>query len=379
MATTRRRKSLAVIEQLSAEPYRFDFFQAVRLLERCAALDVSELHYATEPVGHHVLPSREVVRFKSRPQLSFQAADIDSIRNRDIVHHDDNQSREQQWEMVVNFMGLTGSQGVMPYYLSEVVLQELRKKNSVLKDYLDLFNHRAISLYYQAWHKYQLPVNFERFRQQGHKRNDLFTDALLSLAGLGSKELSYRLPIADEAIAGFSGLLSRPICTADGLQGMIKQYFGIHTVIKQFQGQWQELPDDVQTRLPGPTAPRGLNNILGSNALLGSRCYQIQNKFTVAIDELTYEQFMEMAPGSRKLETLKAFIHFSVGSELDFDIEVTLSDREVPPVQLCNRPDYQPLLGWNSHMSRPSQEERKTLIRISQEIYAPDDSLPLAS
>ena len=201
----------------------------------------------------------------------------------------------------------------------------------------------------------------------------------MSLAGLGSKELSYRLPIADEAIAGFSGLLSRPICTADGLQGMIKQYFGIHTVIKQFQGQWQELPDDVQTRLPGPTAPRGLNNILGSNALLGSRCYQIQNKFTVAIDELTYEQFMEMAPGSRKLETLKAFIHFSVGSELDFDIEVTLSDREVPPVQLCNRPDYQPLLGWNSHMSRPSQAERKTLIRISQEIYAPDDSLPLAS
>ena len=33
MATARRRKSLNLIEQLQTEPQRFDFFQAVRLLE----------------------------------------------------------------------------------------------------------------------------------------------------------------------------------------------------------------------------------------------------------------------------------------------------------------------------------------------------------
>lgn len=373
MATTRRRKSLAVTEQLTSEAYRFDFFQAVRLLERIAALHDAELQHSEAGV-HLAAVQRETVRFSSRPQLSFQAADIDVIRA-----PDPGQKHTRPWEMVVNFMGLTGSQGVMPYYLSEIVLQELRNNNPALKDFLDLFNHRVISLYYQAWQKYQLPVNVEQSHQQGHQRNDLFTDALLSLAGLGSKELSHRLSIPDNALAGFAGQLARPVCTADGLQGMIKQYFGIHTHIKQFQGQWQTLPDDVQTRLPGPAAPRGLNNILGSNALLGSSSYQIQNKFTVAIEALTYCQFMDIAPGSRKLEALKAFIHFSVGSELDFDLEVTLSDREVPPVQLSNQPDYQPLLGWNTHMSQPTHEERKTLIRISQDIYAPDDSLPLAS
>lgn len=377
MVTTRRRKSLAVVEQLASEPYRFDFFQAVRLLERISALDPREYHYATEPVAQDVLPSREVVRFKNRPQLSFQAADIDKISEKKIDDESDSHRAENQWEMLVNFMGLTGSQGVMPYYLSEIVLQELRKKNSALKDYLDLFNHRAISMYYQAWHKYQLPANFERSQQQGQQRNDLFTDALLSLAGLGTKELSYRLPVPDEALAGFCGHLSRPVCTATGLKGMIKQYFGIEVTIKQFQGQWQDLPEDVQTRLPGPEAPRGLNNVLGTNAVLGSSCYQIQNKFTVEIDPLPYQQFMEIAPGSRKLEALKSFVHFSVGSELDFDIEVTLSDREVPPVQLSNDPDYQPLLGWNSHMSHQTEEEQMTLIRLSQDIDPPEDSLPL--
>lgn len=372
MATTRRRKSLAVTDQLNNEAYRFDFFQAVRLLERSAALHPEQRSQGGEPVPR--TQPRHTVRFTGRPQLSFQAADIDLIRPLDAEEHD-----EPQWEMVVNFMGLTGSQGVMPYYLSEIVLRELRNKNPALKDFLDLFNHRAIALYYRAWHKYQLPACFEEARQQRQQGNDLFTDALLSLAGLGSKELAHRLPIADDALAGFAGLLSRPICTADGLRGMIKQYFGIETRIQQFQGQWQALPDDVQSRLPGPMAPRGLNNILGRNTLLGASSYQIQNKFTVAIDELTYRQFMDIAPGSRKLEALKAFIHFSVGSELDFDIEVTLSDREVPPAQLSNQPDYQPLLGWNTHMSHPTREARKTRVRISQDIYAPDDSLPLAS
>ncbi|WP_439134728.1 type VI secretion system baseplate subunit TssG [Pseudomaricurvus sp.] len=379
MATTRRRQSLAVVDQLASEPYRFDFFQAVRLLERLSALDPREFHFATDPVAQNATPSREVVRFKNRPQLSFQAADIDAIREKDTDDEGDSHRAKKQWEMIVNFMGLTGSQGVMPYYLSEIVLQELRQKNSALKDYLDLFNHRSVSMYYQAWHKYQLPVNFERSRQQGNQRNDLFTDALLSLAGLGSKELSYRLPVPDEAVAGFAGQLSRPVCTADGLQGMIKQYFGIDVNIKQFQGQWQELPADVQTRLPGPEAPRGLNNILGTNAVLGSSCYQIQNKFTVEIAPLPYQQFMDIAPGSKKLEALKSFVHFSVGSDLDFDIEVTLSDREVPPVQLSSDPEYQPLLGWNSHMSHQTDDEQTTLIRLSQDVHAPEDSLPLAS
>lgn len=373
MATTRRRKSLAVTAQLTSEAWRFDFFQAVRLLERSTALRrlaTRALHLATPAV---TVPG-ESVRFSSRPLLSFAAADIDRIAATD--------AEDQPWHMMVNFMGLTGSQGVMPYYLSELVLRELRNKNPVLKDFLDLFNHRMVALYYRAWHKYQLPANFEHARQQGHHgphRNDLFTDALLSLTGLGSKELTHRLPIPDDAIAGFAGLLSRPVCTADGLRGMIRQYFGIKTDIRQFQGQWQSLPTDVQTRLPGPEAPQGLNNRLGHNTLLGASSFQVQNKFTVAVDALTYEQFMELAPGSRQLEALKAFINFSVGSELDFDLEVTLSDREVPAAQLADRPDYQPLLGWNTHLSHPTTVERKTLIRISQDIYAPDDSLPLAS
>ena len=99
--------------------------------------------------------------------------------------------------------------------------------------------------FFQAWHKYQLPANYERQKQQGDRQPDLFTHALMALSGLGMQELQYRLPIPDEAIAGFAGFMGREQCTADSLSRMIKQYFDLDVSIQQFQGQWQDLPYDV--------------------------------------------------------------------------------------------------------------------------------------
>jgi type VI secretion system protein ImpH len=379
MATTRRRKSLTVVDQLTSEPHRFEFFQAVRLLERASALDGGEYRYATEPVAQQARPNHEAIRFNARQSLSFNASDVSKISTQETDDCGDSNRPEQQWLMEVCFMGLTGSQGVMPQYLSELVLQELKNKDSALKDYLDIFNHRTISMFYQAWHKYQLPASYERNKQQGDRQPDTFTHALLALSGLGMQELNYRLPIADEAIAGFGGFLSRQVCTADSLGRMIKQHFDLDVSIKQFQGQWQQLPQDVLSRLPGTEVPRGLNNVLGSNALLGSTCYHIQSKFSVVVDPMPYEKFMSIAPGSKKLEALKSFIRFSAGIELDFDIEVTLCDQEVPPAQLSDSDNYQPLLGWNTHATHDSIARDPIIITLTQDIYAPDDSLPLAS
>ncbi len=389
MVTTRRRKELTVIQQLLREPYRFDFFQSIRLLERSSALSQKQHSFATEPVANNALPNREVVRFHASPQLNFKGSDISSIDTKDTEDCGDSNRPDKQWAVGVNFMGLTGSQGVMPYYLTELVLREQRQKNFALSEFLSLFDHRSISLFFKAWHKYQLPASVERSHQQAQKlrhksstskpQRDLFSDALLSLAGLGTSELSYRLPVADEALAGFSGSLSRQIRTADELKGMICAHFDLDVTIEQFQGQWQELPKDIQTRLPGEECPRGMNNQLGCNAVLGESCFQIQNKFSVVIAPLPYAQFVTLAPGSKKLETLKSFVHFSVGSELDFDINVTLLDREVPPANLTDTDEYQPLLGWNSHLSYNPDDQQTTQIKLTQDVYTPDDSLPLAS
>ena len=62
---------LSVAQLLYEEGYRFDFFQAVRLLER--------LYPEHQPIGHSASPAEEVVRLRARLSLSFPPSAIHEI------------------------------------------------------------------------------------------------------------------------------------------------------------------------------------------------------------------------------------------------------------------------------------------------------------
>ena len=184
MAPESRHESASVSERLLREPYRFDFFQAVRLLERLEA----EQGRSCYPVGHDRLPAQEAVRLRALPGLSFPAGEISQIRPRDTQGNDNLPP-----EMIVTFMGLTGPAGVLPQHYTTLLLQRLRSRDTTLRDFLDLFNHRMLSLFYRAWEKYRFPLAYERSRldkggtinQETPADSDLFGQGLYALVGLG--------------------------------------------------------------------------------------------------------------------------------------------------------------------------------------------------
>src|SRR4051794_27947547 len=124
---------------LFEEPYRFDFFQAVRLLER--------IYPAKKPVGQEASPSAEPVRFRSRVALDFPASEIHEIRE----PADD----EGNLEMLVNFMGMVGIAGTLPTPYTELVVDRVRHRDTALWSFLDMFTHRAVSMFFRAWAKYR--------------------------------------------------------------------------------------------------------------------------------------------------------------------------------------------------------------------------------
>ena len=378
MVTARRRKSLNLIEQLQSEPHRFDFFQAVRLLEHAARLYPEDDKVATGRLAGLARPDQEAVHFTSRNSLAFNGSDVTRISQKRIHSHDSDETPALQWQMEVAMMGLTGSQGVMPYYLSEIVISELRQKNKALKDYLDLFNHRTISMFYEAWHKYQMAPEYERVNRQSSDRTDLFTDALLSIAGIGTPELRYRNTIPDEPVAQYAAHFGRTVCSAESLRSSIAGMFGLEIRIDQFNGDWYDLPEDARCSLPSEEHPHGINNCLGVSTVMGARCYQAQSKFTVIAVPHSEEEFRELAPGSRKLEELKAFVRMSVGAEQDFDIEIQLCDDYFPLANLFDPTQSEPLLGWNTYMNPELIDGHSLSIRLSQHVPVPDDALPLA-
>ena len=164
MAAADGGESAGLIEALRREPYRFDFFQAVRLLEHLGG---------RAPVGRDAAPDEEAVRFRALPALRFPAAEISRL----------SQTPDGPPEMVVSFLGLTGPSGVLPQHYTTLLLSRIRGKDYSLRDFLDLFNHRITSLFHRAWEKYRLPFSYERSRQDGKEEGaDPITTCLYARA-----------------------------------------------------------------------------------------------------------------------------------------------------------------------------------------------------
>lgn len=362
MASTRRRKSLDLTTSLQRTPYAYDFFQAVRLLER-------------QLLEQESCKGFDSIRFKASNSLAFNGSDITQI-SKNASHEKIVKGESSGWVLEVALMGLTGSQGVLPYYYSELLTSELRSKSAALKDFFDIFNHRAISLYYGAWKKYQMPVVYESERLQ--KKQDMFTESLLSLSGLGGTETRFRTALADESLSRFAAHLGRNVCSAELLRSCISEMFNLDVQIEQFKGEWFNLDEDSRCQLPSSLHLDGVNNTLGLNTVLGGRCYQVQNKFTLVIVPRNEEEFNLCSPGSKFLEKLKCFVRLSVGVEQDFDIEIRVFNDNVSLGNICNPDNTRLLLGWNTVTNPKAVNKNSFIIRLSQDVRLSDDSIPLA-
>ena len=361
MASKSRRKNAPVTEQLQSSSGRFEFFQAVRLLELSAQwYNRYGKQFAHVSVAKGAPPNRESVRFKAQASVAFKGSDVDNIAIIETIEHDDESAPRKQWQMLVNIFGLFGSTGVLPFHISELIIKRLRQKDHSLRAFLDVLNHRSTSLYYQAWHKYRLPVAYERAKLNKSER-DLFSHGLAALVGLATPKLENRQAVPDEALMGFSAQLSGPTPSAPTLARMLSHYFELPVEVEQFIGQGQGLPEDIQSRLPN----HAQNNLLGMNVILGRECWEIQSKFRIKITDINYEQFIGISPNSSKMAAMKAFVRFAVGTEYDFDIEISIRPDQIPQVGLgqvalvSGKPveGGELMLGWSTSLNRPAAND----------------------
>jgi type VI secretion system protein ImpH len=324
-----------LIEALRAEPERFDFFQAVRLLERARRPppgDAAETVPAL--IGFDNDPRRETLRLRAALGLAFPATEIAGF--------DDGGKRP---ELTVTLMGLVGASGILPGHYSRMVLEACRDNNMALRDFLDLFNHRALSLFVRAAEKYRLPLAFERARTRG---NDAFSAALLALIGMRGAALQGRQAIPDETLVFYAGHFSNQLRTADALRQMLSELFDRPVGIKQFQGHWADLLRSEQTQLGGRENDAQRYATLGVSAVLGARVWDVQGSFRVTLGPLDYAQFRGFMPGAAPMAQLAALTRTYVGPALRFDVQVTLKGSEVPPLALSAERETGARLGWNT-------------------------------
>jgi type VI secretion system protein ImpH len=352
----------SVRDQLFAEPYRFDFFQAVRILEK--------VYRDKQPVGLNHAPAEEIVRFRAYQSLTFPPSALYELLKPE--------SDRTYPLMTVTFMGLTGPSGALPTHYTQLLLDLGRDvrgpERRSLRDWFDLFNHRFISLFYRAWEKYRFPIPYER-GEPDQREPDNFTRAVLSFIGMGMPSLRDRLqvvafhkdesewqpkraPLAqidDLALFFYGGILSQRPRNATNLRILLADYFEIAVEVQQFRGQWLHIDPANQTCL-------GSQGILGVTSVAGSRVWDVQTRFRLRIGPLDYQQFEECLPDRAPIRERKTFFLIVqlarqyVGPELDFDVQLVLTARSVPETRLEDGLGMGPRLGWNTWLISKTPE-----------------------
>jgi type VI secretion system protein ImpH len=306
-------KDLSLIEKsLRDDPHAFDFFQAVRLLLR--------LLPDFAPVGRFSDPGTEAVRFGAAPDLAFPSGQISQL----------DWPEGAPARMEVNFMGLTGPQGLLPLYYTALLRERIRARDFSLRSFLDIFNHRALSLFYRAWEKHHFTVAYER------SDPDPISPHLMDLLGLGTAGLAHRQAVPDEAFLFRSGLLSAHCRSASGLRALLMDYFDVPVAIEQFVGRWYPIDPDTQCCFSeaGSDSER-----LGVGTVLGDEIWDQQSGVRIRLGPLTLRQYLDFLPDGSAHQPLRSLVRFFVGAELDCEVQLVLrKKRRLPPVNLAAAP-----------------------------------------
>ena len=321
------------LNDLATAPYEFDFFQALRRLE-CAHADLPR-------TGHAVRADQEPVRFGQTPSLAFAPSTVAAFKAAT------NGSRPR---LLVHFLGLLGPQGPMPTHVTDYIRdREINSDDPTLARFLDIFNHRVLSLFYRAWAGAQQAVSHQR------PSEDRFAEYIASLIGLGMPTLRGRNAVPDLAKLHFSGRLASPTRPAEGLGAIIADFFGIPAAVEQFVGQWLPLEEPRRLRL-GESRATGT---LGVTAVVGGLVWDRSQKFRLRLGPMDFAAYQQFLPGGRGLAQLLAWVLTYIGYEFSFDVRLVLRSASIPATRLGSVGR----LGWSTWlMTRPLGRDADDLV-----------------
>jgi type VI secretion system protein ImpH len=325
--STESRTAAEALRAMAAEPHRWDFYQALRLVDALGA-DKPRLGTARRPVD-------EPVRLGQAPDLSFAPASLSQV---------DLNDRSGKPRIEVRFFGLFGPNGPLPLHLTSYARERLlHRGDATFARFADWFHHRLLLLFYRAWAQGQPTVNLDR------PAEDRFAAWVGTLIGAGGPEWQRRDAAPDHARLALAGLLSNPVRHADGLAQIVSVYLRWPARVESFVGRWMALPEAERTRIGRRVAARRMSTAqLGTSAVLGRAVFDRQHHVRLHIGPLPLAQFEALLPTGSALPAVQALVRSYIGDELGWDLRLELDKAEVPA---C-RPGRYGRLGWTTWLGR---------------------------
>jgi len=324
MSAPQRHVEPGLIGELLAEPHRFEFFQAVRLIA-----------LARQQEGGAGLSE---VRFRNRLSLGFPPSQIDNVS-----------SDGTGIRITPAFMGLLGSQGSLPLHYSERINRhEKGHSDGGPRAFLDMFSHRALGMFYQAWarHRPECMITPEG--------DDAFLHMLTALAGA---HVAVDGDIERETVAFYAMQLRSRAVSAPLMAGIYAEYFDVPFAVEQLVGEWQDLPAADQAQL-------GLANVdLGGGVLLGQRLYRCDARVRLRIGPLDRKGYDRFLPGNSGALQLAALLALQCGVDMCYEVHLIQRAQDVRGFSLDDANGAR--LGVDSCLySQPPGRDREDLMYL---------------
>ena len=306
---------LSPLEELRSAPERFSLFAALRLLEQA---------FPERPrLGEARKAADDAIRLGHKPHLVFAPSDVASCEEDD----------SGKLYLEQHSFGLFGPNGPLPVHVTELAYQRRRHvDDSTVVDFLNVFQHRLISLFYRAWANSDPVTSFDR------PQSDRFQMYVGATFGLAPEAARGRDPVSDYAKLSRAALFGQQTRSAPALQTILAGYFDLPVAIKEFTGAWLTVPPELRCRLGREPAT------LGDGAFLGSAVWQSQHKFEIVLGPLTFARLETFLPGAPGLQELAAVVRLFTNDEWTWQLRLLLLPEEIPHTRLGRAGK----LGWTS-------------------------------
>lgn len=357
MPTEKRLSEISVMQQLLDTPQRFQFVQAVRLLVDWLA-------------RHNVPYDRafsHALRFQNSLSLNFPAGEIEAlsaepqgIRRADELPGALRGDDGLQFAVTPTFIGLLGGGGALPLNKTERIAAAERDGDAGIRAFVDLFSHRMVSMFFQAWGKYRLEHKIDTGQEDG------LLPLLMALAGTGGATHD----ATDDAVARYAALFrTRPVA-ASTIARVLTGYFGIPIGVESFVGAWDHLPRNKHSGLGTVNATVGLGATLGGRIWRRDLCVRLH---IGPLDRNALERFLPRREGALALAKMVALFGLP---NLRFEAQLILSPPCIRPALLSNQAGVGPRVGWDTFLpGRDGQVASNTIRYLLPRPPPPTSSL----
>ena len=335
MPTKKRTAESGVIQHLLAEPYRYQFMQAVRIL----------LCWLRQQNMTQTQAFSQVLRFRNSLSLSFPASEIERL----------SLEKDGQIALVPAFMSFLGASGTLPLHHTErITAYRLSTRDAGVSAFLDIFSQRMVVLYFQAWEKYRLES------PRASAAQDEQRSLLMALAGVQRNALlsnSEPGAVPQDVAAWYAGLLRcRPV-SAHAVGRVLSEYCCVPVVLEQFIGSWDYL-ERSRLSLLGSS-----NFTLARGATLGLRLWRHDMRVCLHVgplDPAGLQRFLPRSTGAAALAKILAL--FGV-PDLQYEVRLILRPACIAPLRLHALPAERSRLGWTAFLPTAQGTVRSAEVR----------------